>query len=78
MTHYNEIHPRVFVHKDITLDWPAYQERVNKPKVLVIRHNPTTGHTRTEQKTLLAAVLDSWSMSKRPRYANYMFYILNP
>ena len=78
MTHYNEIHPRVYVHKDITIDWPAYKERINKPTVLVIRYNPNTGHSRTERKTLLAAVLDAKAMSKRPSYANYLFYILNP
>lgn len=78
MAHYNEIHPRIYVHKDITFDWPAYHAMVKRPMVLLIRHNPTTGHSHTERKTLLAAILDAKAMSKRPRYAAYSFYIQNP
>lgn len=77
MTHYKELHPRIYVHKDITIDWPAYHALVKRPMVLLVRHNPTTGHSHTERKTLLAAILDAKAMSKCPRYSTYSFYIQN-
>lgn len=75
MTHYYELHPKVYVHNDIHIDWPKYFDQVVKPSVLLVRHNPKTGHCRTERKTLLAAILDAKAMSGRPKYRNYLFYI---